>query len=40
MVPGEMKEEDLLICCPTVPGFGLGDKFWGAISEFHRPGPY
>jgi hypothetical protein len=37
MVPGEMKEEDLLVCCPTVPGFGLGDKFWGAASEFHRP---
>ena len=24
--PTEIVEKDLLICCPTVPGFGLGDK--------------
>ena len=23
-----IEENDLLICCPTVPGFGLGDKLW------------
>ena len=29
--PTDMKENDLLICCPTVPGFGLGDKLWRMI---------
>ena len=24
----ELKEEELLICCPTVPGFSFGDKLW------------
>ena len=28
-VPGEMKEDNLLICSPTVMGFSLADKFWG-----------
>ena len=23
-----IEENDLLICCPTVPGFGLGNKLW------------
>ncbi|KAL9129214.1 MAG: hypothetical protein Q9217_002283 [Psora testacea] len=26
--PTKIEEKDLLICCPTVPGFGLGDKLW------------
>jgi hypothetical protein len=26
----KMKNDDLLICCPTLLGFSLGDKFWGA----------
>lgn len=29
MEPSEMKEDDLLLCCPTLLGFSLGDKFWG-----------
>ncbi|RMZ88491.1 hypothetical protein DV736_g4280, partial [Chaetothyriales sp. CBS 134916] len=28
-IPGEMKEDDLLICSPTVMGFGLADKILG-----------
>ena len=24
----QLKGNDLLICCPTVPGFDLGDKLW------------
>ena len=27
--PSEMKEEDFLICCPTLLGFSLDGKFWG-----------
>jgi len=26
--PTELKENELVICCPTVPGFGFGDKLW------------
>ena len=26
--PTQIEENDLLICCPTMPGFGLGDKLW------------
>jgi len=26
--PVELKEGDLLICCPTVPGFSFGEKMW------------
>jgi hypothetical protein len=29
-----LKEDELLICCPTVPGFSLGDKLWGEILSF------
>ncbi len=29
--PTKIEEKDLLICCPTVPGFGLGDKTWRMI---------
>jgi hypothetical protein len=29
--PTEIEETDLLICCPTVPGFSLGDKLWRTI---------
>ena len=29
--PTQIEEKDLLICCPTVPGFGLGDKLWSII---------
>jgi hypothetical protein len=32
--PVELKEDELLICCPTVPGFSLGDKLWGEILSF------
>jgi hypothetical protein len=28
VTPAEIDEEDLLICCPTVLGFSLGDKLW------------
>lgn len=28
MEPTKLEENDLLICCPTVTGFGLGDKMW------------
>ena len=31
-----LEENDLLICCPTVPGFGLGDKLWSMILSFYR----
>ena len=27
--PAELTEEDLLICCPTVLGFGFDEKLWG-----------
>ena len=30
----EMADENLLICCPTVPGFSLKDKLWGKIPSF------
>jgi hypothetical protein len=29
--PTNIEEKDLLICCPTVPGFSLGDKLWSMI---------
>jgi hypothetical protein len=29
--PAEMKEDDFLICCPTVLGFSFNDKIWGEI---------
>jgi hypothetical protein len=29
--PTHIEEKDLLICCPTIPGFGLGDKLWSMI---------
>jgi hypothetical protein len=29
--PIELKEDELLICCPTIPRFSLGDKLWGEI---------
>lgn len=32
--PVELKEDELLICCPTVPGFSFGDKLWGEILSF------
>jgi hypothetical protein len=32
--PIELEEDELLICCPTVPGFSLGDKLWGEILYF------
>lgn len=32
-IPGEMKEDDLLICSPTVMGFSLADKFWGKLGD-------
>ena len=28
---GEMKEDDFLICCPTVLGFSFNNKIWGEI---------
>ena len=30
----KIKDNDLLICCPTVPGFSLGDKLWRMIVSF------
>ena len=27
--PAEMKEDDLILCSPTVPGFSYGNKLWG-----------
>jgi hypothetical protein len=27
----ELKEDELLICCPTVLGFSLDEKLWGEI---------
>ena len=33
--PGDLKEDDLLICAPTVLAFSLGDKFWG--EDFPSP---
>jgi hypothetical protein len=24
----ELEEHELIICCPTVPGFSFGDKLW------------
>jgi hypothetical protein len=33
--PGELSDDDLLVCTPTVLGFSLGDKFWGKIR--HQP---
>ncbi len=29
--PTQIEENKLLICCPTIPGFGLGDKLWSMI---------
>lgn len=29
--PVELEDDELLICCPTVPGFSLSDKLWGEI---------
>lgn len=29
--PTQLGDDDLLICCPTVPGFSLGDKLWRII---------
>jgi len=28
---GSVADENLLICCPTVPGFSLQDKLWGKL---------
>ena len=37
--PKEMNERELLICCPTVLGFSLGDKIWGKLSFLERQLP-
>lgn len=29
--PTDIEEKDLLICCPTVPGFGLEHKLWSMV---------
>ena len=29
--PTQIEENKLLICCPTIPGFGMGDKLWRTI---------
>ncbi len=29
--PADMKENDLLICSPTVYGFSFNDKIWGEM---------
>jgi hypothetical protein len=36
--PTEMGDRDLLICCPTAPGFSLEDKIWGQKSYFRYRG--
>jgi hypothetical protein len=30
----EIADENLIICCPTVPGFSFKDKLWGKILSF------
>jgi hypothetical protein len=30
----KLGEDELLICCPTVPGFSFGNKLWGKILSF------
>lgn len=32
----ELKDDELLICCPTVLGFSFYDKLWGKILSFHQ----
>ena len=34
--PDRLGDDDLLICCPTVPGFSLGAKLWRIIISFPR----
>ena len=34
--PDRLSDDDLLICCPTVPGFSLGDKLWRIVISFPR----
>lgn len=29
--PAELREEDLLICYPTMLGFSFGEKLWGKL---------
>jgi hypothetical protein len=31
--PGEMQDQDLLLCSPTIPGWILSDKTWGETSD-------
>jgi hypothetical protein len=31
-----LTEDELLICCPTVPGFSLGDKLWRELFSSNR----
>ena len=40
MKPSEMKDNNLLTCCPTLLGFSLDDKFWGEISHLHQYSSY
>ena len=31
-----LSDEDLLICCPTVPGFSFNEKQWGEYSIMNK----
>ena len=33
--PGDLQDEDFLICSPTVLGFALDDKRWGEWPDLH-----
>ena len=30
--PSELQEDELLTCCPTVPGFSFSDRLWRKLS--------
>lgn len=32
----KFEEKEFLICCPTVPGFSLGDKMWSMVVSLLR----
>jgi hypothetical protein len=36
MEPVELKDGELLIRCPNVPGFSFGDKLWVEILSFQQ----
>jgi hypothetical protein len=32
--PIQLEDDELLICCPTVPGFSLNNKLWDEVLSF------